>query len=428
MVHSLYKPVPGKFKDYIAIPKLNGYQSLHTILFGPYEIPIEIQIRTQTMDQMANNGIAAHWSYKTGDKITNTAHIRAQQWMNNLLEMQQNTSSSLEFIENVKIDLFPEEVYVFTPKGNIMELPRGATAIDFAYAVHTDIGNTCVAVRIDRTFMPLSTILLNGQVVSIVTSPNVKPNPTWLNFVITSKARSNIRSYLKNQKRSELIALGKKLLDKALLDLQTDSQKIHPNTINNFLKKANFKEPDDLYEDIGLGNNLAIFVAHQLINVTDKQTEISQNLEGKPLLIHGAEEMAIAFASCCYPIPGDSIVGFLNKGHGLDIHTQDCINLVKLRKQSEKFLPACWADDVNGDFHVALNAEMIHKRGALAELTNAIAKAHANIDDISVSERSGGYCLVSLNLLVKNSSHLQRVLRHINNTSVVIGVTRKKGN
>lgn len=428
IVHGLYKPVPGKFKDYIAIPKFNGYQSLHTILFGPYGIPIEIQIRTQTMDQMAKNGIAAHWLYKTGDKTTNETHIRAQQWVNNLLEMQQNTSSSLEFIENVKVNLFPDEVYVFTPKGKIMELPRGATAIDLAYAIHTDIGNTCIAARIDRKFLPLSTVLLNGQIVSIITSPSAKPNPTWLNFAITSKARSNIRNYLKNQKRDELIALGKQLLDKAFSDLKLDLQEIHPEVINMYLKQTNLKDPENLYEDIGLGNHLAIFVAHQIANMSEKQTEIAQNLESNPLLIHGVNGMAITFANCCCPIPGDPIIGFFNKGHGLDIHTQDCTNLAKLRKQPEKCLPVRWADDVSGNFHVTLNVEMMHKHGALAELTKAVASAHAVIDDIGMSERSGGYCLVSLHLLVKNLSHLERVLRHINNTSVIVGVMRKNCN
>lgn len=425
IVHGLYKPVPGKFKDYIAIPKFNGYQSLHTILFGPHGIPIEIQIRTQAMDQLAKNGIAAHWLYKDDDKTTSAAHIRAQQWVNNLLEMQQNTNNSLEFIENVKIDLFPDDVYVFTPKGTIMELPRGATAVDLAYAIHTDIGNTCVAARIDRKFLPLSTALLNGQIVSIITSPSAKPNPTWLNFVITGKARSSIRSYLKSQKRSELIALGKQLINQAFSELMLDFQKIHHNAINTFLKKANFRELDDLYEDIGLGNNFAIFIAHQLANMTEKPTQTSPALENKPLLIHGAQGMAMTFANCCCPIPGDSIVGFINKGHGLDIHIKDCTSFAKLKKQSEKCLPVNWADDVTGDFRVALNVKIMHQPGGLAELTKTIAKANATIDDIGISERSGGYCLVSLHLLVKNLSHLKRVIRYINNTSVIIGVSRK---
>ena len=428
ITHGLYKPVPGKFKDYIAIPKINGYQSLHTILFGPHGIPIEIQIRTQAMNQMASNGIAAHWLYKTEDQITNAAHVSAQQWVNNLLEMQQNTSSSLEFIENVKIDLFPDEVYVFTPKGSIMKMPRGATTVDFAYAVHTDIGNTCVAARVDRVFTPLSTILLNGQVVSIITSTSANPNPAWLNFVITSKARSSIRHYLKTQKRTKLIALGKKLLNKAFFDLKLDLQKIHPNEMNNFLKKSNYKEPNDLYENIGLGNYWAVFVAYQLANANKKQEKIAHDLTTNPLLIHGADGVAITFANCCCPIPGDPIIGFLNKGHGLDIHTKDCVHLTKLCKQSEKCLPVCWADDVSGNFRVALHVEIMQQRGALAELTKAIAKANAIIDDISLGERSGGYCLVALHLLVKNSLHLERVLRHISNASAVVGIIRKKGN
>ena len=426
IVHSLYKPIPGKFKDYITIPKINGYQSLHTILFGPHGIPIEIQIRTQAMEQMASNGIAAHWLYKTEDQATNAAHIRAQQWINSLLELQQNTSSSLEFIDNVKIDLFPDEVYVFTPKGNIMNLPRGSTTVDFAYAVHTDIGNTCVAARVDRRFTPLSTVLLNGQVVSIITSASAKPSPTWLNFTITSKARSGIRHYLKNQKRAELVALGKKLLNQAFFDLKIDPQKILSKTMHNFLKKYHCKKIDDLYENIGLGNFWAVFVVHQIANADKKQTKMPNNL-ATPLLIHGADGLAINFASCCCPIPGDSIIGFLNKGHGLDIHTKDCSNLTKLHKQTEKYLPVAWATDVQGNFRVALSVEIMQQRGALAELTKAVAKANAIIDDISLGERSGGYCLVALHLLVKNLLHLERVLRHISHASVVVGIIRKKG-
>jgi GTP diphosphokinase / guanosine-3',5'-bis(diphosphate) 3'-diphosphatase len=428
VVHGLYKPVPGKFKDYIAIPKANGYQSLHTNLFGPHSVPIEIQIRTRAMDQMANKGIAAHWLYKSDDKTAKVAHVRAQQWVNNLLEMQQNTSCSLEFMENVRVDLFSDAVYLFTPKGSIMELPRGATAVDFAYAVHTDIGNTCVSVRVDRKFSPLSTVLFNGQIISIVTSPSAKPNPEWLKFVVTSKARSGIRNYLKNQKRSELMALGKQLLNKSFSDLQLDLKTINPDVISNFLKNANLKEQDDLYEDIGLGNRSAVFVAHQLVaNAAKEQTEVFQSSESKPLLIHGADGTAINFASCCCPIPGDSIVGFINKGHGLDIHIVDCTNQAKLRKQPEKWLPVSWADDVRGNFRVALDVEAIHRIGGLAELAGVITKTNAFVDDIGISERSGGYCLVSLRLLVKNLSHLNRVLRHISKASVVIGAMRKKG-
>jgi guanosine-3',5'-bis(diphosphate) 3'-pyrophosphohydrolase len=404
IIHGLYKPIPGKFKDYIAIPKFNGYQSLHTVLFGPHEAPVEVQIRTKLMDQMANNGIAAHWLYKTSDELVDMAHMRAQQWVKNLLEMQQSASSSLEFLENVKIDLFPDKVYVFTPKGVIMELPRGATAVDFAYAVHTDIGNSCVAVRINRKFLPLSTALLNGQTISIITSQEAKPNPAWLSFVITGKARSGIRHYLKSRKREELMALGKQLLDKVF----------------------------------GLGNRLAVLVAYQLMNSNSGGENKAKNkiikdvkeVEVKPLLIRGAEGVAITFASCCHPIPGDPIVGYLNAGYGLDIHTQDCINLVKLRKQPEKCLPVSWAEDVSGNFRVALQVEVVNHLGSLAKLTEAIAKANANIEHISSSSQnshSGGYILVLLQLLVKNLAHFERVRRYISNVPAVVGVSRING-
>ncbi|MBU0744565.1 MAG: bifunctional (p)ppGpp synthetase/guanosine-3',5'-bis(diphosphate) 3'-pyrophosphohydrolase [Gammaproteobacteria bacterium] len=428
VIHNLYKPLPGKFKDYIAIPKFNGYQSLHTVLFGPYGAPVEVQIRSRAMDQMASNGIAAHWLYKTGDETLTAIHMRAQQWVNKLIEMQQHASSSSEFFENVKIDLFPDKVYVFTPKGDIMELMRGTTAVDFAYTVHTDVGNTCVAARINRRFLPLSTVLLNGQTVSIVTSHKSEPNPEWLSFVVTSKARSNIRQYLKNKKREELVALGKQLFDKAFTEVPFDSHKIHPEAMEAFLKKAGFKNQDALYEDIGLGNNMAILVAYQLINRSEGKEEVIANGSTKPLLISGAEGVAITFSSCCCPIPGDPIFGYLNAGYGLEVHTDDCVNLAKLRKQPEKCLPVSWAEDVTGDFRVALNVEVINQVGSLAELTQAISKTNALIDDISSGEHSGDYVLFSMHLLVKNLSHFERVKRYIGNVSSVVAVVRKKGN
>lgn len=431
VVHNLYKPLPGKFKDYIAIPKFNGYQSLHTILFGPYGAPVEVQIRDQSMDRMANDGIAAHWLYKTEgeEAIINTTHMRAQQWVNKLIEMQQHVTSSSEFFENVKVDLFPDKVYVFTPKGEIMELMRGATVVDFAYAIHTDIGNACVAARINRRFLPLSTLLLNGQTVSIITSQAAEPNPAWLSFVATSKARNSIRQYLKNKKREDLIVLGKQLLEKAFADLPFDFHSIRPEAMSAFLKKEGFKDQNDLYEDIGLGNNTALLVAYQLINKNKDKDEdaIITGSDTKPLLICGTGGVAITFASCCYPIPGDSIIGYLNAGYGLDIHTDDCASLPKLRKQPEKCLPVSWADDVSGDFRVALSLEIINELGSLAELTQAISKANANIDGISTKHDSGDHVLISLHLLVKNLAHLERVKRHIGSVKSVVSVVRKKG-
>ena len=429
VIHNLYKPLPGKFKDYIAIPKFNGYQSLHTVLFGPYGAPVEIQVRTQLMDQTANNGIAAHWLYKTGSDAVDTMHIRAQQWVNNLLEMQQNTTSSAEFFESLKVDLFPDKVYVFTPKGSIMELTRGATVIDFAYAVHTDVGNNCIAAQINRKFLPLSTVLLNGQTVSVVTSRVANPRPEWLNFVTTSKARHRIRQYLKNKKRGELIALGKQLLDKAFSDLQFDFKKVNSDVMSVFLKKAGFKTLDDLYEDIGLGNHVAILVGYQLINGSGSQNENVAGTEDKPLLIRGVGGVAINFANCCYPIPGDSISGYLNVGYGLDIHTKDCPILAKLsRKQPEKCLSVNWAKDVSGSFRVVLNVEVSDQLGVLAELTQAISKANADVYNISCSEHGGGGCgLVSLHLMVRDLPHLKRIEHHISNVSNVIRVERGKG-
>jgi len=430
MVHGVYKPIPGKFKDFISIPKHNGYQSLHTKLCGPYGIPIEIQIRTKEMDQMANKGIAAHWLYKTDSKlVTDAAHIRAQQWLNNILEMQKNTGSSLEFVENVRIDLFPDEVYVFTPKGHIMELPRGATAVDFAYAIHTDVGNSCIAARVNRQFAPLSTVLVSGQTVAIINSPEAKPNPAWLNFVVTSKARSGIKGFLKSQQHGEIVELGKELLGKALAELEISFKQIAPQTLAKVFTDIGLQNVDDLYESIGLGNRLAIFIAHQIANIMhDREVDIAAKTTKilRPLLIKEAEGLAITFAYCCNPIPGDAIVGYFNVGHGLEIHTEDCSELAKLRKKDEKYMPARWADDVKGEFRVAVNVEMANERGNLAKLAQTISDAGSSINDISMSECSSGYCLMSLKLMVHNAEHLERVLHSINLLPMVMGVVRKR--
>ena len=427
VVHNLYKPLLGKkFRDYIATPKFNGYQSLHTVLHGPYNAPVEIQIRDKAMDQMADDGIAAHWLYKMEGQGLSTTQIRAQQWVNKLLEMQQHASSSSEFFENVKVDLYPDKVFVFTPKSEILELMSGATAVDFAYAVSEEVGNTCVAARVNRRFLPLSTVLSNSQTIAIITSPQAEPNPAWLNFVVTAKARGGIKQYLKNKKREELIVLGKQLLEKTFAELPFDFQKISCGVIDVFIKENGFASSDDLYEDIGLGNKAAILVAYQLINKSESKDTLITDVNNKPLLIRGAEGVAITFADCCCPIPGDPIVGYLNAGYGVDIHTEDCANLTNLREQQEKCLPVSWASDVSGDFRVALSLEVVNELGALAELTQAIAKANANIDGIS-SSYGGKYSLLSLQLLVKNLAHLERVKRHISNVKYVVGVVRKRG-
>ena len=318
-VHSLYKPVPGRFKDYIAIPKANGYQSLHTSLFGMHGVPIEIQIRTEEMEAMANNGIAAHWLYKSNEDLPGNAHGRAREWVNGLLELQKHAGNSLEFIENVKIDLFPDEIYVFTPKGTIFELPSGSTAVDFAYAIHTDVGNSCVACRISRRLAPLSEPLQSGQTVEIITAPGTQPNPAWLSFVVTGKARSNIRHYLKNQKVSESVALGRRLLTKALAGFGTTIEELAPSNIDSVLKQTQIESLDDLLAEIGLGNRMSFMVAQRLSD-NDELSEVDaveeSNRQGS-IEIRGSAGMVMSYAKCCHPIPGDPIVGHISTGRGM---------------------------------------------------------------------------------------------------------------
>lgn len=427
IVHSLFKPVPERFKDYIAIPKANGYQSLHTTLFGPYGLPIEVQIRTTEMDRMAVNGIAAHWLYKTGDSGSHTSQVRAQQWVNNLLDLQQKTGNSLEFIESVRVDLFPDEVYVFTPKGNIMELPAGATAVDFAYAVHTDIGNHCVAVKIDRQLAPLSSRLANGQTVEVITSPTARPNPAWLDFVVTSKARSGTRHFLKNQRRSESVTLGKQLLKKALSRYSVSLRKLPQSVIDALLKETQLKTLDDVLEEIGLGNRVATLVAQRIISFMNARGEVETKSEAEhkaPLVIKGTEGMLIHFSKCCYPIPGDPIVGVLNAGHGITVHVDDCRRIAKLR-QSDRCMPLRWSEEVSGEFSVVIRVHVVNEKGVLAILALAISDADANIQDINVEDQDGQHFVVTFIMLVKNRSHLADVLRSLRQVRQVRRVIRR---
>jgi len=332
-VHSLYKPLPGRFKDYIAIPKANGYQSLHTTLFGMHGVPIEIQIRTREMEEMANNGIAAHWLYKSNEgEPTKGTHARARQWVKGVLELQQRAGNSLEFIESVKIDLFPDEVYVFTPKGSIMELPKGSTAVDFAYAVHTDVGNTCIACRVNRRLAPLSQALESGSTVEIVTAPGARPNPAWLNFVVTGKARTHIRHALKLQRRSESINLGERLLNKVLTGFETSLDAISPERIRVVLGEYNKDVIEDLLEDIGLGNRMAYVIARRLLASDGEQAPTAEG----PLAIRGTEGLVLNYAKCCTPIPGDPIVGHLSAGKGMVVHLDTCRNIAEIRHNPGK--------------------------------------------------------------------------------------------
>lgn len=428
-VHNLFKPVPGRFKDYIAIPKANGYQSLHTTLFGMHGVPIEIQIRTEEMEAMANNGIAAHWLYKSSDDISTNAHIRARQWVNGLLEMQQNAGNSLEFIENVKIDLFPDEIYVFTPKGRIMELPAGSTAVDFAYAVHTDVGNACVACRISRRLAPLSEPLESGQTVEIITSPGAQPNPAWLSFVVSGKARSNIRHYLKNQRQSESIALGRRLLNKMLAGFGTQIEKLSADEIKLALEQLNATELDTVLSDIGLGNRMAHMVAQKMMppaNTPDSPKSGSRDSKQASLTIRGSEGMVMSYAKCCYPIPGDPIVGHISSGRGMVIHTDSCNNIAEFRNSPDKIVPVRWDPQVDGEFAVELRVELENERGIIAKLATAITSKEANIERISTVERDARFSIVNLLLNVRNRIHLAHVMKHIRLIKPVTRVARVK--
>ncbi|MFC7369012.1 RelA/SpoT family protein [Vreelandella zhaodongensis] len=429
VVHNLYKPVPGRFKDYIAIPKANGYQSLHTTLFGQGGMPIEVQIRTREMEAMANNGIAAHWLYKAGQTthpIAEGSHARARAWVKGLLEMQRHAGDSLEFIEHVKNDLFPDDIYVFTPKGDIMELPQGATVIDFAYSVHTDIGNNCIACRIDRHLAPLSTRLESGQTLEIITAPGARPNLAWLNFVTTAKARSAIRHALKHQQQAEAITLGRRLLNKALTPFETSLEELDESIFTKALKELDAASLDALLESVGLGNRMAHVVARRLVDVAHGGTfdyVLSTDSE-KAVVINGSEGMVINFARCCHPLPGDPVVGHLSVGKGLVVHRSECKNLAERKNDPEKLFALEWSDIVDEDFPVALRIEIESRRGLVAELAGVVTDADANIERIGIEERDARLSIVNLTLSVKGRVHLARIIKRIRNLPNVGKITR----
>lgn len=423
-VHNLYKPVPGRFKDYIAIPKVNGYQSLHTTLFSIHAIPIEIQIRTEDMEAMANNGIAAHWLYKSHNEIPNQSHIRARQWVQDLLEMQEQAGDSQEFIEHVKTDLFPDEIYVFTPKGAILELPSGSTAVDFAYAVHTDVGNSCVACRINRRLAPLSEPLQSGQTVEIIAS-GTHPNPAWLNFVVTGKARSNIRHFLKKQRRSEAITLGRRLLNKTLAGFGYNLSNIPKDKVGGLLEETDFDVLDDLLEDIGLGNRMAYIVARRLLP-GDSASKPEPGEDDAALAIHGAEGMVMSFAKCCHPIPGDPIVGYVSSGRGMIVHVESCNNIAEILNDPKKHLSLRWDPGVEGEFPVELRIELEHQRGLIATIANAVTACEANIEKITTSDRDAQFSIVNLTVSVRNRIHLARVMKRVRVIKPVSKVSRIK--
>ena len=429
IIHNLYKPIPGKFKDYIALPKANGYQSLHTILIGPFGFPIEIQIRTHEMHRMAESGIAAHWLYKSEDDKNDKFQDRANEWLRDLLEIQQSAGDSLEFIDNLKIDLFPQEVFVFTPKGEIIKMPRGASIIDFAYAVHTDIGNACVSARIDRKLVPLQTRLENGVTVEVITAIWARPNPLWLNYVTTAKARSGIRNYLKNFKQQEAISLGRRLLDKELqaMDLQLES--IDKAKINDLLKMAGKKTFDDLLEDIGLGNKMPFLIAKRLTQAdvgAAVRLEDKNQSQSRPLIIKGTEGMVITLAKCCRPIPGDSIIGFFNPGKGIVVHHHDCRNSNEVRKKQTSWLDVEWSQDATGEFPAELRLEVLNQRGSLATVATTISENGSNIENVTVIEQDSRVCVDLITVSVKDRVHLAQIMRKLKDLAIVVKITRVK--
>ncbi|TCS43953.1 RelA/SpoT family protein [Reinekea marinisedimentorum] len=420
VVHNLYKPVPNRFKDYIAIPKTNGYQSLHTTLIGLSGVPIEIQIRTHDMEDMANHGIAAHWLYKMDDSQTTQTHARARRWVKSLLEMQENAGDSVEFIENVKIDLFPDEIYVFTPKGRIMELPKGATPVDFAYAVHTDVGNSCVGCLVNRKLAPLSQALNSGDSIKIITAPGARPNPAWLNFVFTAKARANIRHFLSTMERQDAIRLGKKLLDNQMESLDSNFEAVPAGVVNAVLEESSLRDADHLFEEIGTGNKTAYMVARRLLQLSSEELKA----EHSSLTIQGTDGLLITYAKCCRPIPGDPIVGVMSKGKGMVVHTEQCRNIADLRNDPDRCLHLHWDKAMEGEFQVEIRVDLRNARGVLASVANAVSHADANIESIQMQDVDASNTRMSLVVAVSGRKHLSRVIKRLHALPTVSKIER----
>jgi len=419
LVHGLYRPMPGRFKDYIAIPRVNGYQSLHTTLFGPNSMPIEIQIRTEDMHRMAESGIAAHWQYKTGEQDGEAQQLRAREWLAGV--MQLHDGSAEELLESVKVDLFPDKVYVFTPKGDIMRLPRGATCVDFAYAVHTGVGQRCVAAKVDRRLVPLRTVLRNGQTVEIITAKGAQPNPAWASFVTTAKARSGIRQYLRNLKRGEAAELGGRMLNQALEEFELTLKKLPEGRLDEVARSLALKDGRELLEKIGLGERLARLIARRLLPADDDRPESGPQ---PPLAIAGTEGLIVSYAHCCFPIPYDAIVAYLSSGRGVVIHRESCANVAAFGKQPDKWIPAVWQKEQQRLFAAGLAVEVHNRMGILAEVATQIAAEQSNISHVNVDSAQGEQSTILFEVQVRDRAHLARLIRAIRNMPDVIKVER----
>ena len=424
-VHNLYKPVTGKFKDYIAIPKTNGYQSLHTVLFGPFGVPIEVQIRTKEMDDVAEAGIAAHWLYKSGSSNDQkSAQKRTREWLKRIVEMQTTAGNPQEFLDNVKVDLFPDSVYLFTPKGKIIQLPKGATAVDFAYAIHTDVGNNCVGARINRRLAPLGSRLTSGDTVEIINAPGARPDPAWLNFTITAKARSNIRHYLKNLQQSEAIALGKRLLIRELKLLSVNYEDIDQALLKAVLNEYHLDNEEMLLQEVGLGNRMVKIVARKLIGSADV-SDNKNKLNAQPLMIKGTEGMVVNFPKCCLPIPGDRILGFVTAGKGIVVHHQSCPNVAEYRNHPDKWINVEWEPDIEAHFPTSIIVDVTNQRGVLAKIASTIANEEANIVHIEMKDKDDRYNTLKFIVEVKNRLHLARIMRRVRGIKNVARLIRR---
>ena len=433
-LHALYKPVPGKFKDYIAIPKVNGYQSLHTTLIGPYGTPVEFQIRTREMHHVAESGVAAHWLYKDDDSDLSELQSRTHQWLQSLLEIQRHTGDSSEFLEHIKVDLFPDKVYVFTPKGKIVSLPRAATPVDFAYGIHTDVGNRCVAARINGEIEPLRTQLRNGDMIEIITGPVARPNPSWLSFVRTGKARSEIRHFLRTMKFDESVELGERLLAQAARQFNLALGSVTEEQWDTVVRHAEIESRAALFADIGLGRRLAAVVARQLALAAD--TETSGEATGTaaappahaPVVVRGTEGMAVQMANCCHPIPGDAIVGHIRKGQGLAVHRADCVHAQRACKADpDRWIELTWARDPATHFTVGLDVSAENERGVLGRIAVAIAEAESNILNVHVDDEDARIALIHFKVQVRDRTHLARVIRTLRRVKQVQLVARPRG-
>ena len=427
LLHNLFKPVPGRFKDYIALPKTNGYQSLHTVLVGPFGVPIELQIRTLEMDRLAESGIAAHWLYKTTD-VAHDAKVRAHEWLRNLLETQKGSDNSFEFIDALKVDLFPTEIFVFSPKGKIVKLPKGSTAVDFAFAVHTDIGMACAGVKINRIMEPLHTVLRNGQTIEIMTSDFAVCNPNWLNFVVTNKARHAIRNHLKEFKERDAIRLGGQLLNAEFKSVGLNFDDVDPEQLQKFLSEQQIGSLDALLMDLGFGNRMPLLVAQHLIAAAGDEDSFIDIAKGKQatatLNIHDADGMLINLGTCCRPIPGDKIIGFFNPGRGVVVHRVHCKNTREYKRKHKNWLSVQWANIVEGEFSSDIGLELKNERGVLAEIASILSSYDCNIENIKIASRSADASSDVFTITVRDRKHLARVMRRLHALASVIKIAR----